>query len=488
MTVKVAVTRGLAVASVLAIVTFVYSHWFHVNPTTVALSFLVLVLLTSAFWGLRIALFTAFAATVLFNFFFLPPVRTFTIADPQNWIALLTFLITAVVASNLAERARRQAALAQARRQEVERLYAFSQQLLTFNNTAQLYNRIPDNLTQTFGARGAALTVSGRETVYPSQPDLEFDPDLLLRAKARGEISESESASYVPLRLGARVMGALAIIGVKLSRETLEAIGSLVGIAAERTRAIEELSESRAMQESEKLRSALLDSVTHEFRTPLTGIKASVTALMEENALDPAQQRELLSVIDEETDRLNRLVGEAAEMAQLDSHMVKLELRPHAPQELIESALESARGMLAGHIVGVNVPAHTPEVSFDFERMREVIVHLLKNAAKYSPKRSEIQISVEHNPKEIVLSVADHGSGIDAVEQSLIFEKFYRGREQRYMSTGHGNGSRHLQSDCGSPWWIALCRQPGRTRVRFLSSSPDAPLMVHSHYPRPSSQ
>ena len=85
------------------------------------------------------------------------------------------------------------------------------------------------------------------------------------------------------------------------------------------------------MQESEKLRSALLDSVTHEFRTPLTGIKASVTALMEENALDPAQQRELLSVIDEETDRLNRLVGEAAEMAQLDSHMVKLELRPHPP-------------------------------------------------------------------------------------------------------------------------------------------------------------
>ena len=277
MTVKVAVARGVAVAVVLAIVTFVYSRWFHVNPTTVALSFLVLVLLTSAFWGFRIALVTAFAATALFNFFFLPPVRTFTISDPQNWIALLTFLITAVVASNLAERARRQAALAQARRREVERLYAFSQQLLTFDNTAQLYNRIPDNLTQTFGATGAALTVSGRETVYPSRPDLEFDPDLLLRAKARGEISESDSASYVPLRLGARVMGALAMVGVKLSRETLEAIGSLVGIAAERTRAIEELSESRAMQESEKLRSALLDSVTHEFRTPLTSIKASVT-------------------------------------------------------------------------------------------------------------------------------------------------------------------------------------------------------------------
>ncbi|MFZ0707244.1 MAG: DUF4118 domain-containing protein [Candidatus Korobacteraceae bacterium] len=440
MKLKLAVARGVAVAVVLAIITVFYRHWFHVNPTTVALSFLVVVLLTSAFWGFRIALVTAFVATALFNFFFLPPVGTFTIADPQNWMALLTFLITAVVASNLSERARRQAALAQARRREVERLYAFSQQLLTFDNTAQLYNRAPDNLTQTFGGNGAALTVSGRETVYQSRPDLQFDPELLLRVKARGEISETESASYVPLRLGARVMGALAIVGVKLSRETLEAIGGLVGIAAERTRAIEELSESRAMQESEKLRSALLDSVTHEFRTPLTGIKASVTALLEENALDPAQQRELLSVINEESDRLNRLVGEAAEMAQLDSHMVKLEMRPHAPKELIESALDSARAILAGHVVGVEVPADTPQVSFDFERMREVMVHLLENAAKYSPKESEINISAEHNSKEIILSVADHGSGIDAIEQSLIFEKFYRGREQRYISPGTGMG------------------------------------------------
>ncbi len=440
MTVKVAVVRGLVVAVVLTIATLIYGQWFHVNPTTVALSFLVLVLLTSAFWGFRLALFAAFAATASFNFFFLPPVRTFTISDPQNWIALLTFLITAMVASNLAERARQQAALAQARRREVERLYAFSQQLLTFDNTAQLYNRVPDDLAQTFGATGAALTFSGRETVYPSRPDLNFDTDLLLRAKTRGEISVSDSVSYVPLRMGARVMGALAMVGVKLSRETLEAIGGLVGIAAERTRALEDLAETRAMQESEKLRSALLDSVTHEFRTPLTSIKASVSALLEENVLDPAQQRELLSVIDEESDRLNRLVGEAAEMAQLDSHLVRLERRPHAPKELVDSAIESARSMLAGYVVKVQIPPGTPDVSFDFERMREVMVHLLENAAKYSPKGSEIQITVEHNPEETILSVADHGSGIDAVEQSLIFEKFYRGREHRYMSQGTGMG------------------------------------------------
>src|ERR1700759_309878 len=113
MSVRTAIARTSAVVVVLGMMTIGYRRFLPVNPTTVALTFLVLVLLTSAYWGFRIALFTAFAATALFNFFFLPPVGTFTISDPQNWIALLAFLTTAVVASNLAERARRQAALAQ---------------------------------------------------------------------------------------------------------------------------------------------------------------------------------------------------------------------------------------------------------------------------------------------------------------------------------------------------------------------------------------
>ena len=439
MSTKTLSARIAVVAVVLAAVTVFYRRLFPVNPTTVALTFLVLVLFTSA-WGFRIALITAFAATALFNFFFLPPVGTFTIADPQNWIALFSFLITAVVASNLAERARRQTELARERRLEVERLYALSQQLLTSDNTAHLFNRLPNQLTQTFGAQGAALVVSGRDTVYRSDPDLNFDTELLLRANARGEISETESVSYVPLRIGVRPAGALAIVGQKLSRETLEAIGSLIGIAAERTRALEELGDTRAAQESEKLRSALLDSVTHEFRTPLTSIKASVTALQEENALDAAQQRDLLSVINEETDRLNRLVGEAAEMAQLDAHMVRLRRILHKPKEVIEAAMENAQPQLSNHPTVFDIPGDLPDVTFDFERICEVITHLLENAAKYSPKGSGIRVSVEHQGGEIIINVADHGSGIDSMEQSLIFDKFYRGREHRFVVHGTGMG------------------------------------------------
>jgi two-component system sensor histidine kinase KdpD len=466
MSLKPASVRTLAVAALLVAITLAYRRVVHANPTTVALTFLIAVLLTSAFWGFRIALFTAIAGTALFNFFFLPPVGTFTISDPQNWFALLAFLVTAVVASNLAERARRQAEIAQERRREVERLYALSQQLLTIDNSAQLYNRLPLDISQTFGATGVALRFSGRETVYRSSPGLAFDEERLLRANARGEISESAGASYVPLRIGVRTAGALAIVGTSLSRETMEAIGSLVGISAERTRALEELASTRAAQESEKLRSALLDSVTHEFRTPLTGIKASVSALLEQNALDAAQQHELLSVIDEETDRLNRLVGEAGEMAQLDAHLVHLEKVPQPPGEVIGAAVENSRNMLAAHQVELDVPPDLPPVPFDFARMCEVIGHLLENAAKYSPRGSRIRVSAESKGGELLISVADHGSGIDSLEQSLIFEKFYRGREQRLMAHGTGMGLAIckvlVEAHGGS---ISLVSQPERGSV-----------------------
>jgi two-component system sensor histidine kinase KdpD len=437
---KVAISRLTVGAAVLVLVTVVYIRLLPVNPTTVALTFLVLVLLASAFWGFRIALVISIAATALFNFFFLPPVGTFTIADPQNWVALFTFLITAIVASNLAERARRQAELAQQRRLEVERLYSLSQQLLATDDTLQLFNSLPAKIVEIFGASGAALQVSGRDTVYLSRPDFAFEAGLLEATNTRGEPSQVGDVSYVPLRIGVKPAGAMAIAGVQLSRGSMDAVGSLVGMAAERTRAIEELANNRAAQENEKLRVALLDSVTHEFRTPLTSIKASVTGLLEENILDPAERHDLLTVIDEETDRLNRLVGEAAEMAQLDAQMVRLERSPHAVKDVIDAAIESARIPLKSHTVQVDVPDAVGKSAFDFGRIREVLTHLLENAAKYSPLSRPIRVSAERTPIEIIINVADQGTGIDPTEQSLIFEKFYRGREQRVMAHGTGMG------------------------------------------------
>ncbi len=145
-------------------------------------------------------------------------------------------------------------------------------------------------------------------------------------------------------------------------------------------------------------------------------------------------------MIDEETDRLNRLVGEAAEMAQLDAGMFKLDLQPHDIRDALEPALQDAKASLDKHPVGVNVPEDLPKVRMDVQRIREVLMHLLENAGKYSGEGAPIQVTSEVNGDELVTSVADRGPGIDSFEQSLIFEKFYRGRNQRYNAPGTGMG------------------------------------------------
>ena len=423
----------------LAAVTAAAYH-LHVNQTTVALMFLVMVLLTSAYWGLRYALVLALAATGTFNFFFLPPFGTFTIADPQNWVALFAFLITALVASNLAERARNEAEGAEQRRREVEQLYGLSQRLLASDNVLELMNTLPRYVQETFSVGSVVAMAADHATVYRSSLDARFEESVLRSTLLRGEPISQGGVSYVPLRLGMRTVGALGIAGADLSRVTLDALGSLAGLAVERARAMEALSKNRAEQEHERLRTALLDSVTHEFRTPLTSIKASVTTLLSGATLDDAGRRDLLSVVDEETDRLNRLVGEASEMAQLDSGMFKLDLQPHSIQDALQPALEDAKSSLENHPVEVIIPADSPKVSMDVQRIREVLMHLLENAGKYSGAGVPIKVTAELQGDKVMTSIADRGPGIDSFEQSLIFEKFYRGQHQRYMAPGTGMG------------------------------------------------
>ncbi len=433
-----AVRYGTAIAAVAAVTAADYR--LHVNQTTVALMFLVMVLLTSAYWGLRYALLMSVIATAAFNFFFLPPMGTFTIADPQNWVALFAFLVTAVVASNLAERARREAEGAKQRRREVERLYGLSQRLLASENVLELLNSLPQYVQEAFSATSVVAMAADHPTVYRSSLDAVFEEGVLRSTLLRGEPITQAGVSYVPLRLGMRTVGALGVSGADLPRETLDALGSLAGLAIERARALEALSKNRAEQEHERLRTALLDSVTHEFRTPLTSIKASITTLMSGATLDEGGRRELLTVIDEETDRLNRLVGEAAEMAQLDSGKFKLDLEPHSIEEALQPAIEDAKAALENHPVEIAISPGLPLARMDLQRIREVVMHLLENAGKYSPVGSPVTVTAEVKGDRLITSVADRGPGIDSFEQSLIFEKFYRGQHQRYTAPGTGMG------------------------------------------------
>lgn len=423
---------------------FIYSRWLHVNPTTVGFTFLLVILIVSAVWGLPYAIFTALLATLGYNYFFLPPLYHFTISDPQDWVALFAFLFTAVVASELSERARREALQSDQRRNEVERLYAFSQQLLVSDNVYGLLNAIPKYIVDSFAVTTAAMLVEGRETYFfDTASQSLFRTEQLKAISSRGEpvLDRERRICFMPLRMGVRSVGAVGLAGCDLSRETLEAIGSLAAIAIERAHTVDKLTRAEAARESDRLRSVLLDSVTHEFRTPLTAIKASAETLLSGAHLGATEGRELLTVINEESDRLNRLVGEAAEVAQLDSHQLEFHFEPHSIREAIDSAVRATCQTLQGHTVEVKVPEKLPPIKMDVGRISEVLVHLLENAGKYSPSGTPIHVVVELRlGGEVVTSVADHGPGIDDMEQDMVFEKFYRGRNQRTTIQGTGMG------------------------------------------------
>lgn len=426
---------------VTAVVAF-YKHLLHVNATTVALTLLLAVLLVSANWGFWYAAFLAVISTLAFNFYFLPPFGTFTIADPQNWVALFAFLATAVISGQLSERARKQTLSANQRRREIEHLYAFSQRLLTLESVPEVLNRVPRHITETFACKGAAIFVHDRVDVYRSGPETrEIDAARLQSVTARGEpiVVAEQQLAFIPLRLGVRSIGAIGISGTNLSHETLDALSTLVAIAMERTRAIENVGKAEAARENEKLRSAILDSIAHEFRTPLTAIKASVTTMLG-GGLDSAQHSELLTVVNEEADRMNHLVEEAMQLARLESKQVELDRTPHAIQEAIHKAVESAKKELADHPVELAISHNLPPAEFDLNLIVNVLQQLLENAAKYSTPGSPIHISADSSGTELSVSVADRGAGIDELEQALIFDKFYRGKDSRGSVQGTGMG------------------------------------------------
>src|SRR5712664_1957095 len=438
--------RAIGIAVSLAIVvgiTFFFSRVLHVNQTTVALSFLLAILAVSAVWGTVVSVFMSVVAMLAFNYFFLPPIGTLTIADPQNWVALFAFLFSSILGSQLSARIRKEADEAHHRRREIERLYRFSQKLLGEGNVIQLMNAIPNYIVDSFEAGAAELFLPQKDKFYRSGHGAALvDEEKTKMAFLRDEATIESGAAlhFVPVRLGARAIGSLGISGALMSRQTLDAVSSLVAIAIERARAIEQLGQTEAERQGERLKSALLDSITHDFRTPLTSMKAAVTSLLGSEGTDRPQSTELLTIINEECDRLNHLVEEAAEMARLEAGEVELSFAAVPLGEIIQAAVTKMKSALAARIVDVRSDMELPAVRADFDRIVDVLMKLIDNANLYSPKEQPITISAEVNGDFVATSVADRGPGIDSFEQEMIFDKFYRGKDQRYLVRGTGMG------------------------------------------------
>jgi two-component system sensor histidine kinase KdpD len=435
---------GFAAALVaIAGITLFYQHVLKVNQTTVALTYLLAILAASALWGMAVSVFMSLAAVLAFNYYFLPPVGTLTIADPQNWVALFAFLMTSIFGSQLSARVQREADMAHSRRREVERLYQFSQKLLGEGNVIQLMNAIPNYIVECFEAGAAELFLPQKDKFYRSgHGAAQIDEEQMKAAFSSNEISADapQALYFVPVKMGLRAIGSLGVSGARLSRQTLEAIGSLVAIAIERARAIEQLGETEAERQGERLKSALLDSIAHDFRTPLTSIKAAITNLLASPGAGKGPNHELLTIVDEECDRLNHLVEEAEEMARLEAGEVELHFQALPIQKIIQDATEQLKKPLSDRKVIVNVANGLPPVRADEQRAKDVLVQLIDNACLYSPKDEPVTITAELNGGSVMTSVADRGPGIDVFEQAMIFDKFYRGKDQRYLVRGTGMG------------------------------------------------
>jgi len=426
----------LAVATVLAL----YRTVLEVNHTTVALTLLLVILGVSAQWGLAEATLASLVAVLGFNFYFLPPVGTFTIYDPQNWVGLFAFLVTAVTASQLSARARRRTAEADARRLEIERLYALVQAMMLTGSPRKTIREFVNRVVQVLGCSGAAFYYRPTDEFFRSGPESQpvSDHDLLAAAEIEDvSIDAEHSIATAPVRLGGRPLGSMALVGPLPAEQTVRAIVNLMAITIEKARALEDASHAEAARQSELLKAALLDSLAHDIKTPLTSIKAAVTSLL----FNPApSDLELLTIINEEADRLNRLAAEVVAMARIEAGKLHLEKRPVSAAELISGALSDLAPALKGRPVSVHVPDGLPPAEADPEFAGQVIKQILENAVKYSPEDAPITVSAELQNGKIVVAIADRGPGLEDHERALVFDKFFRGRQHRFSTKGTGMG------------------------------------------------
>lgn len=434
--------------TVLPVLTALLLTWLNSSDTTAGMVLLVLVVWSATRAGMRLSLYIAILCSLSFDYFFLPPYRTLRLAGAQQWIEMLAFLASSVVVGRVAEQAKRQMLQAQQRQMDVERLYALSQEMMLYEDAARLIHALPQLIERIFTLEAVVLYVSDHDAFYSSKTDAPMGLHANMQAVTRGlnpAVTSFAGYQINALTLGLRPVGALAWQPEQLSREVSTAVSAQVSIAVARAIAIESSARVEAAREAERLRTALIDSLTHELRTPLTSIRAAATTLLEAEAMDEAGRRDLASIIDEEAARLDVLIGEAVEMAEINANVVQVHRSPHHPRELLEQAVEESRKILASHTVSIQVegaaaPGESISLWFDPHLLGRVLRHLLENAATHTPAGSRIVLSSRRVGDRLEFSVEDNGPGIDAIDLPLIFEKFYRGKRSAGVRKGSGMG------------------------------------------------
>ncbi len=393
------------------------------NPSTVGFALLIAVLLSSLRSGLLVGTSASVLATLCLNFFFLPPLHTFTIQEPSNWIALAAFLITSVTVNRLVLAARVQAESAERRHKELEMLYRLSIDLFTATNRVGALGEATGRALALLGAREGGLVLFDgspyrQNVIWWSGTRSDEIEDLIAGIGRHKEPLEFPSPLgrdvYVPLPVGGKTTGAFVARGTEASTQALVSASRLVGLAVERERFIEESAHLQALQESETLKTSLLRAISHDLTTPLTTMTISIEALSRYAAGNPDMQKSVGAIADE-TRRLRRRIDNLLSMARLEAGKARPRCEPAPPADLFRAARENLPLVFESRPVTIRVADDCPDANVDPSLVLEILVNLIENAHRVSPSDTPLELTATRHPldpAQVRLEVLDRGPGV----------------------------------------------------------------------------
>ena len=425
----------------------------NLEPTNLVMLYLAAVVICAIFLGRGPALLASVAGVLAFDFFLVPPYFTFAVRDTQYLITFVVLFVVSLVVSSLTVRVREQGEAAIRREKQTSALYDLGKDLASATDLKSIAEIIISHISQAFDRDAAIFLPENTQLrVVASSPG--YQPDENERAVAVWAFEHGEPAGRgtdtlpaaplrcQPLKTSKGIVGVLGIrpkdAGSFLTpeqRQTLSAFANQAALALERGSLVEQAREAELLQATEKLQTALLNSISHDLRTPLVSVTGALTSLDEQSdLLNEEQRKNLVVTARDEAERLNRLVGNLLSMTRIESGAIQLRREPGDIEDVIGTALEQLGKRVAGHEVRVSVPRGFPLVQMDFSLIVQVVVNLLENALKYSAAGSPIEVTASLAGDNARLEVADRGVGIPPEDLARVFDKFYR--VQRPESVG----------------------------------------------------
>ncbi len=462
---------GLAVALV-ALATLLGLPWRPIiEPTNLVMVYLLAVILAALRLGRGPAVAASLLSLLAFELVFVPPFYTLAVSDVENLLTFAGLLGAGLVTSSLAAQAREQARFARMRDAHTAVLFQLSRDLAAAGEVSQVANALVRHVEETIGGQAAVLVFGGVELEL-SQASEAFPFDETERAAARWAYANNAAAGrgngphgnaralYLPLKTGGAVPGVLGVrfpyasvpggLAPAEQRRLLESFASQAAVAVERSLLAEKAQETQLLRETEKLQSALLNSISHDLRTPLAAITGALSSLREDGELLNSHARqELLTNAYEEAERLNSLVANLLDMSRLEAGALRVGATPVDIEDVIGVALSQSVQRLHRREIRLEISAGLPLVSADFVLLVRVFVNLLDNADKVAPLPTAITVRSFVQEHELWVQVLDRGPGILEVDRERIFEKFYRGAPDRAEPDGGARASTRASTGLG---------------------------------------